>query len=121
MRVSTTPKVIPSFLLPNERPGTRKEVEGEFDWHRLIPASVHPAKVAIIEAMAWVRQPLSAKELWKVLGVNNWSEGVIAHHVRALAELSLIEATDHRSVRGARETYYVLRLDAGELDRGEGE
>jgi hypothetical protein len=33
-----------------------------FDWCTLIPLVLHPTKVLIIEAMAWIDRPLSASE-----------------------------------------------------------
>src|SRR5215218_4287063 len=33
------------------------------DWAALVPRTVHPVKVSIIEAMEWIGEPVSATEL----------------------------------------------------------
>lgn len=101
--------------LSKERPPIHQRVSDAFDWHFLIPLFVHEVKVAIIEAMDWIGQPLSAAELKLILRGSNWSLGTIAYHVSTLAESGVIQVTDERAVRGARETYYALKYarDAG--------
>lgn len=94
--------------LRRERPALREHTPDPFDWHSLIPVVVHELKVAIIEAMQWIGEPLSAAELKLILG-ENWSLGTVAYHVSTLAEYGAIQVTDERAVRGARETYYFFK------------
>ena len=44
------------------RPGGTITVQGgeRFDWEALVPLVIHPLKVAILEALEWIGQPLSA-------------------------------------------------------------
>lgn len=114
MEIHPTSPVAPHFLgLSKDRPATgpnRAAGTGaeDFDWESLVSRFIHPVKVAIIEAMSWIDQPLSATELTTILGRDNHGLGVVAYHVATLAELGVIEATHERQVRGARETYYSL-------------
>lgn len=114
MEIETTPPVAPHFLgLSKHRPDpkpNRQASSGKqsFDWGSLVPRCIHPIKVAIIEAMSWIDQPLSATELRAILGKESFGLGTVAYHVNTLAQLGVIEATHQRQVRGARETYYFL-------------
>lgn len=77
-----------------------------FDWHALIEAVVHELKIAIAEALDWIGQPLSAKELWMLLeGKHDYSS--VAYHTRTLEEVGLTEEVWRREVRGAIEIYYA--------------
>lgn len=102
--------------LPKSRPPIQPngnalmQSEPPFDWAGLVSRIVHPVKVAIIEAVLWVGQPLSATELTAVFDDEN-SLGVVAHHAKSLADLGVLEVTATRQVRGARESYYFLRGD----------
>jgi hypothetical protein len=96
------PKERPS-LPPNSSNGHR-----EFAWEALVATVLHPVKVATIEALLWIEQPLSSTELVNLFDHRGWPLGVVSYHVSALAKLGVIEATDERQVRGARETYHYL-------------
>lgn len=78
-----------------------------FDWLALLGAYVHPVKVAILEAMSWIDEPLSAAELTRILA--GQSLGVVSYHLTSLAERGVIEPVSERQARGARETYYFYR------------
>jgi len=80
-----------------------------FDWEALVPLLVHPVKVEIIEAMSWIERPLSATDLDRIL---NGQIGVslISYHLRKLAELEAIDRVRQETVRGALQTFYVLRI-----------
>ncbi len=79
-----------------------------FDWLVLIGLTVHPLKVAIIEAVLWVGDPLSVSELSQILVDSHYSAEVIGYHATALTSLEVLEITHVRKVRGARENYYSL-------------
>jgi hypothetical protein len=78
-----------------------------FDWAGLVPAVVHPLKVAIIEALAWIGEPLSPSELKEVFE-RQFSISLIAYHVNKLADTGAIRAVKTRQVRGARQTFYFF-------------
>jgi hypothetical protein len=79
------------------------------DWAALVPLTVHPVKVSIIEAMEWIGEPVSATELTDVF---EEPEGhylsLVSYHMGSLVDLGAIEKIRHRPVRGARETFYFL-------------
>lgn len=78
-----------------------------FNWDALIPISVHPVKVAIIEALQWIAVPLSPRELDRLfdeeLGVS-----LISYHMRTLADAGVVEKVRQQSVRGALQSFYTL-------------
>jgi hypothetical protein len=79
------------------------------DWAALVPRTVHPVKVSIIEAMEWIGEPVSATELTEMF---EESEGhylsLVSYHMGGLVDLGAVEKISHRAVRGARETFYFL-------------
>lgn len=78
-----------------------------FDWSELVPKVVHPTKVAIIEAMARERRPLSAHELEPLLG-HEVALTLISYHLTKLAKLGVVEEVGSRQVRGATEHFYFF-------------
>jgi hypothetical protein len=79
----------------------------QFDWLSLIPRIIHPIKVAIIEALLWVDQPLSASDLTKVFE-QEFSLGLVAYHLKELDKVGVAKEVGHRHVRGAREKFYFF-------------
>jgi hypothetical protein len=57
--------------------------ERRFDWMSLVPRVVHPLKVAIVEALLWIDQPLSASDLSKVFD-REFSLGLVSYHLKEL-------------------------------------
>lgn len=113
MDIATTSAVIPSFSgLPKDRPPIRSgEARGErpaFDWESLVPVFIHPLKVAVVEALDWIEQPLSPNELALMFDSKEWSLGIVAYHVSTLAKVGVIEVIGERQARGARESYYYF-------------
>jgi hypothetical protein len=83
--------------------------EGEqFDWSALVPHVVHPLKVAVVEALSWVGQPLSASDLAKVIDNDRYSLAHVSYHLVKLAEVEALEVVRTRRVRGATEKFYSL-------------
>jgi hypothetical protein len=78
-----------------------------FEWGALVPRVVHPLKVAIVEALLWVDEPLSAKELDLVFD-EEWGLSLVAYHLRKLAALGVVEPVRQEPVRGALQTFYAL-------------
>lgn len=68
---------------------------------------VHPIKVAIVEALTWIEQPLSPKELDDVLD-GEFGVSLISYHMRKLADLGVVEKVHQQAVRGALQTFYGL-------------
>lgn len=85
--------------------------EAPFDWAVLVPRIVHPLKVAIVEALLYVEQPLSAIELCRLF--DEPSDNYVSkasYHVRELAKAGSLAAVRTRQVRGATETFYFFPL-----------
>lgn len=89
--------------------GAPERGEQPFDWDWLVPLLIHPAKVAIVEALAWIGQPLSPTEMANLFSDNrDFYLSLISHHVRELAKVGALEMVKTRPVRGATEKFYFF-------------
>jgi hypothetical protein len=79
-----------------------------FDWSALVPRVVHPLRVAIVEALLWLDQPLSSTDLVKLLDDPEIYLSHVAYHVSRLVEASALKPIHRRQVRGATETFYFF-------------
>lgn len=82
----------------------------DFFWENHVPLFVHPVKVAAIEALTWIDEPFSPKQL-DDMSDGDFGVSIVAYHMKRLAELGLIEISSHGYVRGARQTFYRLAKD----------
>lgn len=82
--------------------------ELSFEWDAFVPRVVHPLKVAIIEAVRSIGQPLSSSELTKVIDADEFPLASVSYHVRKLAEVGVVKAVRKRQVRGSIETFYFF-------------
>jgi hypothetical protein len=78
-----------------------------FNWDALIPSTVHPVKVAIIEAMQWIGVPLSPKELDRIFD-EEFGVSLVSYHTRTLADIGVVERVRQQAVRGAVQSFYTL-------------
>jgi DNA-binding transcriptional ArsR family regulator len=76
-------------------------------WSAAFFSLIHPAKVAIVEALERTGEPMSAVALYYVLD-GEWSFGTVAYHVRRLAERGVLEERFQGRVRGATEHFFGL-------------
>jgi hypothetical protein len=60
--------------------------EPPLDWNVLVPPTVSPTKVAIVEALLYVGQPLSASELAKLFDDPELNVPRISYHLATLAD-----------------------------------
>lgn len=97
-----------------EEGGTRP-----FDWAALVAQTVHPVKVAIVEALRWVEQPLSATELTPMFEEAEYPLDMIVYHARGLLKLGSIEIAHSRQGRGACERFYTIVEVDRKLDGGQ--
>jgi DNA-binding transcriptional ArsR family regulator len=81
----------------------------QFDWSLLVPRTIHEVKVAIIEALQWIGQPLAASELAYVIHeIDNEKFGLshVSYHMNRLEELGALKVVKKEQVRGAMKKYY---------------
>lgn len=95
------------------RAGAAGTPEPSFDWARLTTL-IHPMQVAVVEAVLWIGQPLSAKDFSQMfadeIGRAN-ATSYMSYHVRELAKVGVLEQTGTESVRGAVRRFYALAVD----------
>jgi helix-turn-helix protein len=84
-----------------------REGEKSFEWDALVSLIVHPTKVAIIEGLWWVGQPLSASDLAKMLG-RKYELSNVSYHMGKLADLNALTVVRTRQARGSIETFYFF-------------
>jgi hypothetical protein len=82
-----------------------------FDWANLVALTVHPTKVAIVEALKCVGGPLSATELAEILKEGGHNLDMVIYHAGGLVKLGVLELAHIRRVRGARERFYFFRAE----------
>jgi hypothetical protein len=78
-----------------------------FAWDALVPLLVHPMRVAVIEALVQIGQPLSARDLEKVFD-EKFDLSLISYHVVQLAKVEAIVKVRERQVRGSLEKFYFF-------------
>jgi hypothetical protein len=79
-----------------------------FDWERLVAVSLHPLKVGIVEALSWLRQPLSATELARMVGGGKYSRDLIQYHAGCLENWGVLAVAEVRRTQGGWESYYFF-------------
>jgi hypothetical protein len=60
--------------------------EPPLDWDALVPHIVNPTKVALIEALRYMNQPLSANEITRLFDDPQLTLSRISYHLVTLAE-----------------------------------
>jgi len=79
------------------------------DWDVLVPRTVHPIRVAAVEAMRWIDEPFSAVDLDRMHDDPPGVEAT-AYHMRVLAfDLLVMRLYDEETIRGARRKLYYFR------------
>jgi hypothetical protein len=111
MKITEVPSVTPKGL-PPARPSRAAEArtgdEPVAVWERLVPHVVSPIEVAIIEALLWIQEPLSATDLSKSFSHRSYYARLVNHHASTLEEFGVVEVVGHRKVRGATEIFYFF-------------
>jgi hypothetical protein len=113
MTAKATKRSSPSQLAEPGRNGAEAGDERPFNWEALVPAFVHPTKIAILEAMVWIDEPLSATDLAGVFGEHEGIYvGTLSYHLVKLRKVGIICHVHSRAVRGATEKFYVPISDS---------
>lgn len=93
---------------PNLSTPEAEASEPTFEWARL-SRLIHPMQVAVVEALLWIGEPLSAKDFSQIfaedIGRPN-ATSYLSYHVRELAKAEVLEARGTESVRGAVRRFY---------------
>jgi Ribonuclease R winged-helix domain len=95
---------------PKLSSGSAARVPPGFDWAPLVAKTVHPLKVAIVEALIWIDRPLSRAELADVLVDAGYDLEAIRYHANGLTELGALKVAHTRQVRGGVEPFYSLNF-----------
>ena len=99
-------------ILPSAWPtpgGAANRGEPALDWAALAPRLVHPAWVAILEALFYVGHPLSAAELRALFDEpESYCLSIVSSHLAKLTGYGVLAEMGSRQVRGETETYYFL-------------
>ena len=82
--------------------------EARSPWETLIPHVVHPAKVAVIEALGWMQEPVSSSEFVALFDCDEFYLSLLSYHIRQLVKFGVIRSVRSRQRRGAIETYYYF-------------
>lgn len=62
-------------------------------WEAFLPQLVHPVKVAVVEALLYIGEPLSSAQLTKFFSEEGglFGESNVRYHLRALATVGVLE------------------------------
>jgi hypothetical protein len=102
-----TPDATPTPL-PVPIPGSNGGAGDEhFPWGSLVSRTLHPIQVAVVEAMYWIRLPLSPSDVSSMLD-GTCTASHVAYHVKALVDRGILQLVDTETVRGATRHLYVL-------------
>lgn len=87
-----------------------RTVEGgePFDWNVLVPSTASPTKVAIVEALLYIGQPLSALEIAKLLDDPDINVARVSYHLATLADHMTL---DTMQVPGTNKKAFFLASD----------
>jgi hypothetical protein len=79
-------------------------------WEPFLPHSVHPLKVAIVEALLWIGEPLSAVMFGKVFrgAGEGFREGNVRYHLKHLAEVGVLEPVSAGPGGDPRERFFYF-------------
>lgn len=109
MKFESVPPITP-------RPGrsTPRTAKSAHVWEVLVPRLLHPARLAILEALLRVGEPLSATELAMMLDDPDYTHGLLSYHLGVMAKEGVVVLVGRRSVRGATELFYYFPSPAEE-------
>jgi hypothetical protein len=80
------------------------------NWETMVAHVIHPAKVSIIEALAWIGRPLSPSLMEELFSGSGLYLSLIAYHVKGLADMGLLEIVATKPARGALERFYFFPI-----------
>lgn len=75
---------------------------GSFDWTALTAHAVSPVKLIVIEAIAYIGEPVSAVQLEQVVD-KEFTHSAISYHLKTLCDQGVLEVVEIRPTRGTGE------------------
>lgn len=78
-----------------------------FSWEELVPLLIHPLRVATIEALRYIGEPLSTADLKDVFD-DEYSLSVISYHLMTLAKVGAVVVVSRRQVGATTKRIYAL-------------
>jgi hypothetical protein len=95
MKISSTPNATPDSTPPSSK-GSREGADAQagdeqFIWTSLVPRLVHPAKLAIIEALIEAGRPLSAEDLKPLVPAVDGNVELLRYHAKSMVEAGVLE------------------------------
>lgn len=72
------------------------------DWSALTAHAISPTKLAVLEAITRIGQPVSAIQLEQVLD-EKVTSSAISYHLKTLCDQGVLEVVEVRPIRGAGE------------------
>ncbi len=78
-----------------------------FEWDTLVPLLTHPTRVAIVESLRWIGEPLSASDL-RELFERQLTLQVISYHLLTLVQAEAIVEVRQRQLHGFIEKLYFF-------------
>jgi len=88
-----------------------------FPWEEFVPLFVHPIKVAIVECMLWIDEPMSAKLIERSMN-DGTSVSLISYHLRSLEDVGIVVDVLSEPVRGAVQTFFRLQPTSAFWSKG---
>jgi DNA-binding transcriptional ArsR family regulator len=87
------------------------EADVSFQWMIVAARFIHPLKVAIVEALFWIEQPLSATAISKMCS-GLYTLSLVSYHMKDLEAKGIIEVTAEQPSRGvAKKLYWLSSTD----------
>ena len=78
-----------------------------FSWDELVPLLVHPLRVAIIEALRHIGEPLSTADFQEMIE-DDCSLSVISYHLVTLTRVGAVVVVEQRPAGATAERFYAL-------------
>lgn len=94
--------------MPGPGLSTGRAAERAHVWQVLVPRLLSDARLVIVEALLWVREPMSAVGLARMLEDPSYTAGMFSYHLRVMVEKGMLVQTEARSVRGAEELFFYF-------------
>src|SRR5215207_4472814 len=86
--------------------GSDNNKRKQFEWDMLVPHLVHPMKVAIIEAMQWIGEPVSPRELDRIFDEEH-GVSLVAYPMRTLVDVGVVEQVRLPQVSWEVQSFYM--------------